>query len=118
MARIISARWQSIALVALLSLLFLYSVLSITRRPKTTAWQSLPAVDKSPRTGLSSQSPEAYPSEGENVSQIRYAGHDIVIVTGSDGHHDLQNHADEILGNREDYAALYGNFTYPLCLPY
>jgi len=115
MARTISARWQSIALVAFLSALVVGLLVSLNQLPKTAAWQSLPAVDKSPRTEVFAQLPIPHQSEKEAVppAPIQYTGSDIVIVIGSDGHHDLQRHSDQIRGNREDYAARYGTINQP-----
>jgi len=46
-------------------------------------------------------------SKGATIP-IQYKGKDIVLVTGSDGHHPLDVHAKEIKANREDYAAFHG----------
>ena len=41
------------------------------------------------------------------TTPIEYKGKDIVLVTGSNGHHPLDVHAKEIKANREDYAAFH-----------
>jgi len=46
-------------------------------------------------------------SKGATIP-IEYKGKDIVLITGSDGHHPLDVHAKEIKANREDYAAFHG----------
>ena len=51
----------------------------------------------------------------ETRETVRYSGKDILLVAGSDGHHPLDVHIDEIKANREDYAIYHGAQTLNNC---
>ena len=113
-------RWHSIASAVLVTVLALYLFASFAGHSRLLAWQSLPGADKSPISQVTPQPlpknvktgkhalPKSQPVKPTAPPSITYTGKDIVLVTGSDGHHSLQTHSDDIRENREDYARQHG----------